>query len=140
HGSQQREGFPCARVKASQSFQGSDGVPRLAGVQSGGLRAVCQVANYSLCFGLRIGIAAKALETPLAVHAVGEPVETVAPGFAVNNGFLLSVPDPDGESHSCRRSTWILCGFCVANAEFLIFLRKTGCPTWIRTMTKASKG
>ena len=34
----------------------------------------------------------------------------------------------------------IVCKTCVGEIDSTCFLRKSGCPTWIRTMTKASKG
>src|SRR5262249_18008440 len=33
-----------------------------------------------------------------------------------------------------------LCGICVCRASLSFSVGKTGCPAWIRTMTKASKG
>ncbi len=60
---------------------------------------------------------------------------------ALNGGLDFSMANGLGEFHLVSpRFCRILCEICVWFAGTFILLRKIGCPTWIRTMTNASKG
>ena len=60
--------------------------------------------------------------------------------FAVDGDLGLFVANDSRKPHfRCFRFLRILCGNCAGVKKTLVFIDKSGCPTWIRTMTKASK-
>ena len=110
----------------------------------------CTVLGQSLTFDtalmravprLLMALLAEGLHASGVVHAVGNPVEAVFLLFAVDAGFGSALSDDLRESHFLDlRFLDFLCASCVSGGWFADFLSKSGCPAWIRTMTKASKG
>ena len=94
--------------------------------------------GFTSFLGFRVGVESPHLA--FARHGERKPVIGEIIGWGIDFDLARAVLDGDREFHALVRSSRrILCKLCANIQRPIDFIGKSGCPTWIRTMTKASK-